>query len=179
MTAEAAHVALFRNLNLGHPGSLTGDELIEAFGGPGAASGFQTNGTVVFQTMDAAVAATEARRRLAEAGYRQDCVIRSLEQLRGIVEEAAAVPVPADVYRVLVSFFDVPESPVVDDPPPLRSRDGLVEVSVLAPGHAISLCWKPGSTAGNATALLERLLGTPVTTRTLGTLERLVARNPT
>lgn len=40
-------VALFRNLNLGHPGSPTNAELVEAFGSPAAARCFQSNGTVV------------------------------------------------------------------------------------------------------------------------------------
>lgn len=41
-------VALFRNLNLGHVGSPTRQQLVDAFGGPHAATSFQTNGTVVF-----------------------------------------------------------------------------------------------------------------------------------
>lgn len=40
-------VALFRNMNLGHPGSPTSAELLAAFGGPRSASIFQTNGTVL------------------------------------------------------------------------------------------------------------------------------------
>lgn len=40
-----SYVALFRNLNLGHPSSPTGAALVDAFGGPSVASSFQINGT--------------------------------------------------------------------------------------------------------------------------------------
>lgn len=175
----AAHVALFRNLNLGHPGSPTGDELVAAFGGPDAASGFQTNGTVVFRAEDPASLARRARELLAEAGHRHDCVIRPLAEVRRIVEDAPPLPADSGVYRVVASFFDLPDDRALPEAglTPIRSRDGLVEVSALTRRHARSLCWRPGSTAGNATAVLEKLLGVPVTTRTLGTLERLVSRH--
>ncbi|WP_141928247.1 hypothetical protein [Yimella lutea] len=60
-------VALFRNVNLGHPGSPTGDELVEAFGGPAVARSFQSNGTVVFEAMDPENASAAA---IIRAGHR-------------------------------------------------------------------------------------------------------------
>jgi len=60
----------------------------------------------------------------------------------------------------------------------VSNRDQLVELRRLDHRSATSLCWKPRHTAGDVTGFLEELLNVPVTTRTLGTLERLVAAAP-
>lgn len=169
------HVALFRNLNLGHAGSPTGAALVDAFGGPEAASSFQTNGTVVFDADDPGVVAETASTRLAAAGFGQRFVVRPMPDVAGIVEQTPELDPDEDVYRLLVSFYDVDRLPRLDLP--LRSTDGLVEIRGLHDRHAWSVCWKPRNTAGDATALLESLLGVPVTTRTAGTLARLVRKH--
>jgi hypothetical protein len=165
-------VALFRNLNLGHPGSPTGDELVDAFGGPAAARSFQSNGTVAFESIDPEKTSAEAILKLRATGYQQPVVIRALEQIRSAVEDVPPVDPGEGVYRSMISFYDVRQLPAVRLP--FRSPDGLVEIRALEPEYAHSVCWKPRQTAGNVTGGLEQLLSVPVTTRTLATIQRLL-----
>lgn len=166
-------VALFRNVNLGHPGSPTGDELVEAFGGPAVARSFQSNGTVVFEATDPENASAAAIIRLRATGYQPTVVIRALEQIRRAVEDVPPVDPGEGVYRSMISFFDVRQFPTVRLP--FRSPDGLVEIRAMGPDCAHSVCWKPRQTAGNVTGCLEQLLSVPVTTRTVATMQRLLA----
>ncbi|MFT4189209.1 MAG: hypothetical protein QM621_11585 [Aeromicrobium sp.] len=114
-----------------------------------------------------------ARERLREIGHEHDVVLRSLDEVRRIVESTPEAEPTEDVYRTTVSFFDLDVLPEVSLP--ARSANGLVEVRALGRGHAGAVCWKPKNTAGDVTGFLEKTPGVPVTTRTLGTLRRLVA----
>ncbi|GMA25615.1 hypothetical protein GCM10025864_33740 [Luteimicrobium album] len=169
-----SYVALFRNLNLGHPGSPTGAALVDAFGGPSVASSFQTNGTVVFDADDLAAAISQARQGLAAAGFRQSFVVRSVEDIANLLDDAPEIDPAENVYRLMASFFDATDKPQVSVP--LRSPDSLVEVRGLHDSHAWSVCWKPKHTAGNVTGFLESLLKVSVTTRSAATLERLAQK---
>jgi len=166
----ALRVALFRNLNHGHAGSPSGAELVEAFGGPGMARAFQTNGTVLFGGGSRGLRV--ARERLAALGFEHDVVVRSLAELSTAVALVDGDEVDADVYRVILSFFDVPDLPSVELP--MRTANGLVELRRLESGVAASHTWRRGSSVGDVTGFLEKLLGVPVTSRTLGTVQRLL-----
>lgn len=169
------HVALFRNLNLGHRGSPTKAVLVDAFGGPSAASSFQTNGTIVFDAEEPESVTDSARSRLATAGFHHSCAVRTLADITSLAEEAPEVDPAENVYRLMASFFDTAGRPEVSVP--LRSPDDLVELRSLSDSHAWSVCWKPKNTAGNVTGFLESLLDVPVTTRTAATLERLARKH--
>lgn len=165
-------VALFRNLNLGHPGSPSRMELVEAFGGSTVARTFQTNGTVVFESSAPEETTAAALVALRSAGYAQSAAVRSLREISQAVAEAPVIDSAENIYRSMISFYDADEVP--DLRLPLRSPDRLVELRTLTPTHAHSVCWKPRNTAGNVTGFLEHLLRVPVTTRTTATLQRLL-----
>lgn len=167
-----SQVALFRNLNLGHPGSPTGEELVAAFGGTALARNFQTNGTLLFESDNAEATARNALQVLRGNGYRHRLVVRPLSELERVVKETPAADPAEDVYRTMISFYDVDSLPAVELP--MRSRDRLVELRRLDRRSAASVCWKPRRTAGDVTGFLEKLLNVAVTTRTHGTLERLI-----
>jgi Protein of unknown function (DUF1697) len=167
-----SQVALFRNLNLGHAGSPTGAELVDAFGGTSLARNFQTNGTVLFDSDAPEATARRALQILRKEGYHHSMVIRPLAELEWVLEEAPSVDPAENVYRVMLSFYDIDTLPAVELP--LRSRDQLVELRRLSLRSAGSVCWKPRHTAGDVTGFLEGLLNVPVTTRTVRTLKRLV-----
>lgn len=171
--ALRCHVALFRGLNVGQSGSPTRDELLTAFKGAGSVKSFQSNGTVLFRSDNPHGVARDAQRALRSRGHRHEVIVRSLEVLGSIVERVPATDSAEDVYRTMVSFFDLDVLPATRVP--LRSRNKLVELRQLDQGTAVSVCWRRGSNAGDVTGFLEALLGVPVTTRTLGTCERLVA----
>jgi len=161
--------AFFRNLNHGHRGSPTGAQLVEAFGGPGVARAFQGNGTVLYdglpETLDA------ARSRLGALGFHHEVMVRTMPEIVAATRLVDESEVGDDVYRVILSFFDGAVLPEVELP--LRTPNGLVEVRRLEPGVAASYTWRRGSSVGDVTGLLKRLLGVPVTSRTLGTVQRL------
>jgi len=166
------HVALFRNLNLGHPGSPTAKQLIDAFGGTAAARNFQTNGTVLLESDDPDTTARHALQVLRNNRYDQNMVLRPLSELERLVNETPTADPTENIYRTMISFYDTDRVPAVKLP--LRSRDQLVEIRRLDHRSAGSVTWKPRHTAGNVTSFLEELLNVPVTTRTLGTLQRLL-----
>lgn len=166
-------VALFRNLNLGHRGSPTGEELVAAFGGVALARNFQTNGTVLFTSATPGDTANRAVRVLRDRGYSHSLVIRTVSELEQAVSQTPEADQDENVYRTMISFFDTDRLPPVELP--MRSRDQLVELRRLDRGSAGSVCWKPRHTSGDVTGFLEALIGVPATSRSLGTLRRLVA----
>lgn len=166
------HVALFRNLNLGHRGSPTGQELVAAFGGPAVARNFQTNGTVLFVSATPEATASRALQILQDGGYAHSMVVRSVSDVVRSVRATAEADPGENIYRAMVSFFDIEQLPKVELP--ARSSDQLVELRQLDRDSASSVCWKPRSAAGDVSGFLESLLSVPVTTRTLGTLQRLL-----
>jgi uncharacterized protein (DUF1697 family) len=167
------YVALFRNLNLGHSGSPSRQQLLDAFAAADFVRSFQTNGTVLFDSKAPRETVEQARRELERAGYRDKAIIRSLDELRPLVSSTAEADPDERVYRTTLSFFDAAEPPQLELP--TRSNNELVEIRRLHPGAAVAVCWQRGSTIGDVNALLERILGIPVTTRTLGTMQRLLA----
>ncbi|WP_111719964.1 DUF1697 domain-containing protein [Homoserinimonas sp. OAct 916] len=173
MSSPVLMVALFRNLNLGHIGSPTKEQLVGAFGGNGVARSFQTNGTILFASEKPRAAVRQALLSLRESGYTHIAVVRPLAEIEWVVQVTPLPDPGEDVYRSMISFFDLKSLPTIELP--LRSRDQLVELRSLDERSAASVCWKPRNTAGDVTGLLETLLQVPVTTRSLGTLQRLVA----
>ncbi|WP_218713705.1 DUF1697 domain-containing protein [Arthrobacter sp. BF1] len=172
-----SYVALFRNVNLGHPGSPTSTILVDAFGGPSVANSFQTNGTVVFDAVDPESVISQARIGLAAVEFHQNFVVRPLTDIASLLNEAPEIDPAENVYRLMVSFFDTIDGSQISVP--LRSPNELVEVRSFHDSHAWSVCWKPKNTAGNVTGFLESLLEVPVTTRTAATLERLSRKHGT
>lgn len=166
------HVALLRNLNLGHPGSPTGQELVAAFGGPSRARTFQTNGTVIFHSDHPEATLREALHVLRGNGHHHSRVVRPLAELERLVSKAPTADPAENIYGMMISFYDVDSLPAIELP--MRNRDRLVELRRLDRRNAASACWKPRHTAGDVTGFLEGLLRVPVTTRTLATVERLV-----
>ena len=137
------------------------------------ARNFQTNGTVLFTSATPKATASRALRGLRDGGYSHSMVMRTVAELEYIVGETPEVDPAENVYRTMISFFDTDRLTPVELP--MRSCDQLVELRRVDRGRATSVCWKPRHTAGDVTGFLEALLGVPVTTRSLGTLKRLVA----
>jgi uncharacterized protein (DUF1697 family) len=167
------YVALFRNLNLGHRGSPDRAQLVDAFAAADSVRSFQTNGTVLFAADDPEQVVAHAVDALEGVGYRDRVIVRPLDELRGVVTSTSEARPEEQVYRTTLSFFDAPAIAACE--PPLRSPNGLVEIRRLEQRWAAGVCWQRGTTIGDVNAFLERLLGSAVTTRTLGTLQRLLA----
>ncbi len=166
-------VAFFRNLNLGHETSPDRAQLESAFTDAGALNvrSFQTNGTVLFTADDPATVIAATLNQLRDRCGYNDCVlVRSTTDLRG---QLAKLPPPATspgVYRETISFFD--NAPSAGRSPP--NQDQLVALISVHDDHAHATITKVGNRVGNVTRHLEAVLEVPVTTRTRGTVERLL-----
>jgi len=175
------YAAFFRNVNLGRPNCPTKAQLEAAFVSAGAASAasFLTNGTVVFAvavgTDSCDVLAAAHRTLQVECGLKEPAYIRTLEYLTGLVtlDPFASVERSA-VHECCVSFL--PHG-IALPALPLESRRGDVEVIRSTGTEALSLSRKVGNTPGSPNAYLEKLLGSPVTTRAWNTVVRLVQRH--
>ncbi|HJV95514.1 MAG TPA: DUF1697 domain-containing protein [Albitalea sp.] len=176
------YVAFFRNLNLGRPNCPTKTQLEEAFMAAGAesASSFLVNGTLVYSVK----AGTRARKVLAQAcatlrvgcGLAEPAYVRTLAHLAELVAlDPFAGVERGSVYECCASFLhsDSVELPAA----PFQSRRGDVEVLRLTGGEAFCVSRKIGNTPGSPNAFLEKLLGSPVTTRSWNTVLRLVHKH--
>lgn len=170
------HVVFYRNLNLGHAGSPNREQLEGALERVGAShvKSFQTNGTVLLKADDPERVVTEAARELvAAAGYDDVAVVRGLADLErvlalGVFEKHQS----PRTYRETVTFFQGGNEPSWSTPW-TNSKDD-VDVLHVGDGIALSLIRKPRSSAGNPTFELERATGGVATTRTRGSIERLL-----
>lgn len=170
-------VVFYRGLNLGHAGAPTAAELQQALieAGATAVKAFQTNGTVLVEARNiAAVVRSAAEVMRRTTGYADAALIRPFSLL---VDTLSADPFAGyndpRTYRYTLTFFDGGRELRLSTPW-TNERDD-VDIIEIRDGMALSAIRKPKSTAGSSTAEIERLTGGVATTRTLGTVERLVA----
>jgi uncharacterized protein (DUF1697 family) len=176
------YAAFFRNLNLGRPNCPTKAQLEGAFVAAGAqsAASFLTNGTVVFSVRPS----TRARKVLAgacqalqiECGLKEPAFVRTVDYLAELValDPFASVDLgSADQFCVSFLASEGPALPVT----PLESKRRDVEILRFTDAEALSVSRKVGNTAGSPNAFLERLLGSPATTRNWNTVVRLVQKH--
>jgi len=173
---NAPHVVFYRNMNLGHPRSpdrATLEDALSAAGGRGVRS-FQTNGTVLIEADDPLGVVAEAAKALeSAAGYTEAAMVRRLDLLVDVLDSD-----PFDghedsrTYRKTFTFFDGGR-PLQLKLPWTNTRDDI-DIVELREGLALSIIRRKKSSAGSPTAEIERMAAVPATTRTLGTIERLV-----
>jgi len=171
-------VVFYRNMNLGHRNSpsraMLEDVLREA--GASSARSFQTNGTVLIETGDAApreVVRRAAPRLLTVSGYGDAAFVRPLDQLAAILDgDPFAGAGDERTHRETFTFFDGAQE--FGAPMPWTSRRGDVDIIEIGDGVALSVIRKIGTRVGNPTAEVEARLKVPATTRTAGTVRRLV-----
>ncbi|HEV2682001.1 MAG TPA: DUF1697 domain-containing protein [Rhodanobacter sp.] len=176
------YAAFFRNVNLGRPNCPTKAQLEAAFLEAGAASAasFLTNGTVVF-AVAAGIAPHDvldvAHRALqVECGLREPAYVRAVEYLAELVAlDPFACIERGSVFECCVSFL--PPKDISLPAMPLESRRRDVEIFRITDTEALSVSRKVGNTPGSPNAFLEKLLGSPVTTRAWNTIVRLVHRH--
>lgn len=175
---EATHVAFLRAIN-------TGDRRVtnEALLAPFVAAGFadvaahQAAGNVVFRAAaDCPPAAAELEPLLAAAyGFETQVFLRRLDELRSIVDAVpfTAAQLGSTEGRVQVTFLrDAPDADAIAAVRRLVPPDDRVVVA------GAEWYWLPRagiSTSALHVPAVERVLG-PMTMRTLGTLERLLAK---
>lgn len=174
------HVVLYRAMNLGHRGSPVRDVLERALldGGARAARSFQTNGTVLLDVGDdgdAAAAARSAAPLLAEGcGYAGAALVRPLADVAAAVEgDPFALTRDERTYRETLTFVDGGE-PLPMDLPWTDARD-LLDLVAARPGVVLGVVRGGPGAGGDPNPAVERFTGGVATTRTLGTVTRLLA----
>lgn len=175
------HVVFYRNLNLGHAGSPNREQLEGALkrGGAAHVKSFQTNGTVLLKAEDPKAVVAEAARELAiAAGYDDAAIVRPLADLEdllalGVFEKHQS----PRTYRETVTFLHGGKKPSWSTPW-TNSKDD-VDVLHIGDGIALSLIRKPRNSAGSPTFELERATGGVATTRTRGSIDRLLKASAT
>ncbi|WP_327581544.1 DUF1697 domain-containing protein [Nonomuraea sp. NBC_00507] len=174
---STAFVVFYRNMNLGHPNSPSRAILENALREAGAsARSFQTNGTVLIEAGDAApreLVHRAAPRLLTVSGYDDAAFVRPLDQLTAILDrDPFAGAGDERTYRETFTFFDGGQE--FGAPIPWTNDRGDVDIIEIADGVALSVIRKTGTRAGSPTAEVEARLDVPATTRTAGTIRRLV-----
>jgi uncharacterized protein (DUF1697 family) len=167
-------VAFFRALNLGHRGSPTRPVLEDAFTEAGATlvRTVQTNGTVVFSASDPAGVVGRVRQTLARAAaYEHPVLVRPASWVVRAVEGFPDYDDVPGVHRACVTLHDAPEPPDIEVP--WTNASGLLVVLRTTADHTCSVVRASSGAAADPNSHLERLLGVPATTRTLGTFDRV------
>ncbi len=166
----ARHVAFFRNLNLGQRGSPTRDQLLAAFEDARATdvTSFQVNGTVVFRASAPVHTMDVVRSYLFVQTEWHD--VAPVRPARWVLDLVAASTDVGD--RAEVSLYDLRAD--FPEPLPWRPSRGRLTVVRADRRHAVSVNDVPHTSY--ATPALESLLGRPVTSRGLSTMQRLADR---
>lgn len=172
MPVIPTQVAFFRNLNLGHRGSPSRAELEQAFTSSDALNvrSYQTNGTVAFDAPDApATLARVIATLTAACGWDDVAPVRPL----ALVREIAALPLPEPQLLTThhVTLFDA----TLDQDSGWTTADGRLVVLARGPGWAACASRRVGGRIGDPTVVIQGLTGVRATTRTIGTIRRLVA----
>ena len=164
-------VAFFRNLNQGQAASPTSAALLAAFADAGATelSAYRSNGTVIFDA-DAPQRCAEAAAELlgARSSWSDVAFVRSSAWIAELAGELTTRP-PGPLERTEVSFFD--ESIPLDDLP-----FGGIRSTVVAGGLGYAVTVNELPRTSQATPTLERLIGSPVTSRGASTIIGLARR---
>lgn len=107
------------------------------------------------------------------SGYADAAFVRPLARLAEILaRDPFRGATDAATYRCTFTFFEpAPFGAAL----PWTSARGDVDIIEADAGIALGVIRKRGATAGSPTAEIEKRLGAAATTRTAGTIERLVA----
>ncbi|GAA1712942.1 hypothetical protein GCM10009809_06330 [Isoptericola hypogeus] len=174
------HAVFYRAMNLGHRGSPVRGVLEQALRDAGARAvrSFQTNGTVLLDLEVAgsaeALVAAAAPSLAARAGYAGAGLVRSLDELAAAVEgDPFAVTRDERTYRETVTLVDG-GAPLPVALPWTDPRDTL-DLVAARPGLVLAVVRGGPGAGGDPNGHVERLTGGVATTRTLGTVRRLLA----
>ena len=169
-------VVFYRNMNLGHPGSPRRPALEKALTDAGgkAVRSFQTNGTVLFLADDPRGVVDTAAVALRDVGYTEAGIVRPLRLLADLL---GADPFEGfrdeRTYRETLTFYDA-DAPLPVDLPWNGPRDDL-DLIADSDGVVLGIIRQRGGSVGDPTGEVERMTGGVATTRTLGTIQRLLA----
>lgn len=175
--------AFFRNLNLGHGNAPSRAVLEDLFlqAGADAAASFQTNGTVAFATHGGTRRARQVLRGVQSAllqqqGFAEPVFLRDMAYLHRLVASDPFQGQAGDtIYDFYVTFLHG-DAQMAEGLPMTNGR-GDVHVVAYTSTEMLSFNHLRGKTMGNPQVFAETLFSRPATTRTWGTVCRLVDKH--
>ena len=172
------YAAFIRNIMVGRNG-LTREVLCAAFkqSGAGEVNSFLATGNLVFDGEDGRELeiTTHAAALLGKMGYKEPFFVRSLVYLVAMTALDPFAEAPRDnIYEQCVTFLPSKVSGLV--PMPIQSSHRDVEIFSFVEFEAYSITRRINGRNGNAGALIERQIGSQVTTRNWKTITRLVEK---
>jgi uncharacterized protein (DUF1697 family) len=169
-------VVFYRTMNLGQPRSpdRAGLEAVLREAGGHDVRSFQTNGTVLFRADDPSAVVRRAAPPLADRwGYSDAGLVRRVGLLADILRTDPFQGFRDErTYRETLTFYEGGH-PLPVTLPWTDARD-VVDLVAARDGVALGIIRLRGSAAGSPTAQIERMTGGVATTRTLGTIRRLL-----
>ncbi len=170
------NVALLRNVNVGQRGHPSTAQILAAFAEAGAtdAVSYQSNGTVSFSAPAerAGEMAQDAVVALARAtGLEREVFTRPLDFLRPLVIAHGSA---ADARLREVTLHDGPE--LLPDDPALLEAERLARCTLIDSGPGWAVILNHREQQNNGTPLVERVIGTPASSRGMPTITRLLEK---
>ncbi|MET0784522.1 MAG: DUF1697 domain-containing protein, partial [Leifsonia flava] len=166
-------VVFFRNVNQGQRGHPSTTDLIGALTDAGFAdiAGYRGNGTMVGAAIGpTSLLAADVADALAErSGHVRDAFVLPLDDVADIVD-AFAPDSPATAERLELSVFD-PRHTIDELPAP------GIRCEVIASGTGWAVTRNELDDRSQATPSIERLIGSPVTSRGMSTMRGVVAKH--
>lgn len=176
----STHIAFVRAVMIGREG-LHREVLLDMFRAAGATEvvSYLATGNVSFRIDDADVG--EAVDRVEAAlerllGRPTLLFVRLLADLADLVESDPFADAPFDdVYARLVTFLPIPPPPVPELPTTATNGDWSVFAAGPAEIFSVTRAW-PDRQPQDPGGVIQRAVGAPVTTRAIGTVERIVSK---
>ena len=178
MGGPSIHVAFVRAVMIGREG-LHRSALLEMFERAGAteATSYISTGNVSFRTHDVESVTAAVEDDLAALLDRPTPVyVRSLAELERLLDDDRFAGAPFDdVHARLVTFFRSAVPASIELPVDAANGDWSVFAAGPAELFSVTRAW-PDRQPHDPGGVIQRLAGEPVTTRALGTIERIVAK---
>jgi uncharacterized protein (DUF1697 family) len=175
-------VAFVRNVNLGQPKSPTRAQLEDAFlqSGASTATSFLSNGTLIYSVSRSRLAqktANRAREILKNVcGLKEPIFVCSFQYLVDLVDEDPFSSFnDSTITGQAISFFDPKFGSMVTAPIESERKD--CTIFRIGKGDALSILREVNGKTGYPTPVLEKVLNSPVTTRSWTTILRMVMKH--
>ncbi len=172
------HVAFVRAVMIGREG-LHRPVLLDMFERAGAtdATSYMSTGNVSFRADDAEAVSAAVEADLHELlGRETPLYVRSLDELQALLDNDPFATEPFDeVSARLVTFFGDEVPPSIELPMEAANGDWSVFAAGQRELFSVTRAW-PDRQPHDPGGRIQRLAGEPVTTRALGTIERIVAK---
>jgi uncharacterized protein (DUF1697 family) len=175
-------VAFVRNVNLGQPKSPTRAQLEDAFLQSGAsnATSFLSNGTLIYSVSRSRLAQKTANRAhdilQNVCGLKEPIFVCSFQYLVDLVDEDPFLTLnDPTVTGQAISFFDPKLGDMVTAPIESERKD--CTIFRVGKGVALSILREVNGKTGYPTPVLEKVLNSPVTTRSWTIILRMVKKH--